>query len=167
MSEPVPPASKTMRPSAVVALFALTAVGACAPDADTSSREMDPTPATEMAPQETATGTVRILAPAEGATLDGSDVTVELEVTGVRIVAAGDTTSGTGHHHLYLDAELTPGDQPVPSVPGSIIHMGDGSATYTFEGVAPGDHRIIAVVADGVHVPLQPWVVDTVTFTVR
>ena len=45
--------------------------------------------------------------------------------------------------------------------------MGDGSAEYVFENVAAGEHRLIAVVADGVHVPLDPWVVDTVTVTVR
>ena len=86
---------------------------------------------------------------------------------GRQIVPAGDMTSGTGHHHLYLDADLTAPGTPVPTVPGSIIHMGDGSSTYTFEDLAPGEHRLIAVVADGVHVPLQPWVVDTLTFTVN
>jgi hypothetical protein len=45
--------------------------------------------------------------------------------------------------------------------------MGDGSAEYTFENVGPGAHRLIAVVADGVHVPLNPMVVDTVMFTVN
>ena len=110
---------------------------------------------------------VRIVSPAEGSTVEGPNVTIELDVSGVRIVAAGDTTSGTGHHHLYLNADLTAADVPVPSVPGSIIHMGDASTSYTFEGVEPGEHRVIAVVGDGVHVPLQPWVVDTVTFTVR
>ena len=44
--------------------------------------------------------------------------------------------------------------------------MGDASAAYTFTDVAPGEYVLIAVVADGVHVPLQPWVVDTVRFTV-
>lgn len=111
--------------------------------------------------------TVEILEPAASDTVDGPTVTVRLATDGVRIVVAGDTTSGTGHHHLYLDDDLTPADQPVPTVPGQIIHMGDGSTEYTFENVAPGEHRLIAVVGDGVHVPLQPWVVDTVTFTVR
>jgi len=45
--------------------------------------------------------------------------------------------------------------------------MGDGSSEFVFEGVAPGEHRLIAVVGDLVHMPLQPWVVDTVTFVVR
>ena len=85
----------------------------------------------------------------------------------MQIVPAGDMTSGTGHHHLYLDADLAAAGTPVPTVPGSIIHMGDGSAEYTFEGVGPGEHRLIAVVADGIHVPLDPPVVDTVMFTVN
>jgi hypothetical protein len=88
-------------------------------------------------------------------------------VEGFPIVEAGDMTSGTGHHHLYLDADLTAADEPVPAVAGSIVHMGDASSVYTFEGVPPGEHRLIAVVADGAHFPLQPWVVDTINFTVR
>lgn len=140
----------------------LLLLSACAPGADeTASRE--------TASEEAAApaSVVRIVSPAAGDTVDGPDVTVTLDVSGVRIVQAGDTTSGTGHHHLYLDADLTPADQPVPSVPGSIVHMGDASSSFTFTGVPSGEHRIIAVVGDGMHVPLQPWVVDTVNFVVR
>ena len=113
-----------------------------------------------------AVGTVTITGPADGSEVTGQTVVVQLSAT-VPIVPAGEMTAGTGHHHLYLDADLTASDVPVPTVPGSIVHMGDASSEFTFEGVEPGEHRLIAVVADGVHVPLQPWVVDTVTFTVR
>ena len=74
---------------------------------------------------------------------------------------------GAGHHHLFLDTDVSEPGVPVPTVPGAVIHMGDGSSEYVLEGVEPGEHRLISVVADGLHVPLQPWVVDTVTFTVR
>lgn len=114
-----------------------------------------------------ATATVTILEPAEGAEVQGPNVFVRLTAEGVEIVPAGEIVPGTGHHHLYLDADLTDGSVPVPTVPGQIIHLGTGVSEYTFEGVTPGTHRLIAVVADGIHVPLQPWVVDTVTFTVR
>jgi hypothetical protein len=146
------------------ALLALLAVAACSPDApepDAGADEAAPAAAPEPA------GTVTITFPTQGAELPAGPLEVSLEVSGVRIVQAGDTTSGTGHHHLYLDEDLAPMDQPVPSVPGRIVHMGDGSTTYTFENVEPGEHRLIAVVADGVHVPLDPPVVDTVTFVVR
>jgi hypothetical protein len=111
--------------------------------------------------------TVTILEPANGTTVTGPNIVVRLSTTGVPIVPAGDMTPGTGHHHLYLDADVASMTAPVPTVPGSIIHMGNAASEYTFEGVAPGQHRLIAVVADGVHVPLSPAVMDTVVFTVQ
>ena len=140
-------------------LLALTtaACGDAAPDSD---------PAPEMSADQAPVGTVTILEPADGSVVEGGTVTVRLSVQGFPIVQAGDMTPGTGHHHLYLDADLTSADQPVPTVPGSIVHMGDASSAYTFEGVPSGEHRLIAVVADGAHFPLQPWVVDTIMFTV-
>ena len=144
--------------------FALiSSVVACG-DAPPAESEPEPTPEAEVS---TTDARVMITSPVEGSMVMGDQVTVELVVSGVGIVPAGELVDGTGHHHLYLDADLTDGTAPVPSVPGSIIHMGDGSSTYVFEGVEPGEHRLIAVVADGVHMPLQPWVVDTVTFVVN
>ncbi len=143
-------------------VFAL-GLAACAPADE---------PATEEAPSATpaiSSGgamTVTIVEPAEGAEITGRTVRVRLETT-VPILPAGDLTPGTGHHHLYLDADVAPAGAPVPTVPGSIVHMGNAASEFTFDSVAPGTHRLIAVVADGVHVPLQPWVVDTITFTTR
>lgn len=149
-----------MKKASIVALVPLLTL-ACG-GADT---EGEPMP--EAASATTAAApSVTITMPADGSTVDGPNVMVHLETT-VPIVPAGEMTAGTGHHHLYLDADLTSATEPVPTVPGSIVHMGDASAMYTFENVSPGEHRLIAVVADGVHVPLQPWVVDTITFTVR
>jgi hypothetical protein len=143
-------------------LLASLALAACGGSADSDSEAM---PADDMAPAESAAGTVTIVTPMNGTLINGSEVSVTLSST-VEIVPAGEMTPGTGHHHLYLDADLTPADQPVPTVPGSIVHMGDASSAFVFEDVPPGEHRLIAVVADGAHMPLQPWVVDTVTFTV-
>ena len=127
----------------------------------------DEPPAAKETPPAEAAFTVSITEPTAGAEVDGPNLTVRLAATGVRISPAGEVVEGTGHHHLYLDADLTAPGIPVPSEPGRIIHMGDGSDVYVFEGVEPGEHRLIAVVADGIHMPLQPWVVDTVQFTVR
>lgn len=112
-------------------------------------------------------GTVTILEPETSAELMANSVTVRLSVAGFPIVPAGVMTPGTGHHHLFLDADVTNPGEPIPTVPGSIVHMGDGASEYTFENVSRGQHRLIAVVADGAHVPLQPWVVDTVVFNVH
>jgi len=143
----------------------LLAVAACGGESPAPSAEA---PESAPAPASTAqTASVTILEPAEAAEVTGPAVTVRLTADGVRIVPAGDLTPGTGHHHLYLDADLTASDAPVPTVPGQVVHLGTGVSEHTFDSVAAGPHRLIAVVADGAHVPLQPWVVDTVTFTVR
>jgi hypothetical protein len=112
-------------------------------------------------------GTVTIVEPVYSADIMGTSVTVQLAVEGFPIVEAGDMTPGTGHHHLFLDADVTDLSEPIPTVPGSIVHMGDGSSEYTFEGVGIGQHRLIAIVADGAHVPLRPLVTDTVVFVVH
>ncbi|MCI0436041.1 MAG: DUF4399 domain-containing protein [Gemmatimonadetes bacterium] len=110
---------------------------------------------------------VEIVAPADGATIDGGQVGVELSVANLTIVPAGDQTPSSGHHHLFLDRDASPAGEIIPAEAGYIVHLGTGATTYTFENVASGEHRPIAVVADFAHVPLQPWVVDTVRFTVR
>jgi hypothetical protein len=143
-------------------VLSLTALGC----GDQASDDVDTTVGDAPAASEQPIGTVTIVEPSDGAEVPGSSVTVRLATEGVPIVIAGDMTPNTGHHHLYLDADLTPASEPVPTVPNSIVHMGDASDSYTFENVEPGEHRLIAVVADGAHFPLQPWVVDTVTFVV-
>ena len=148
----------------VLALSAALTLGlaACGAPADDAAEEETP-------PSAATAGTmsVTILEPTDGATVTGPVVNVRLAAAGVPIVPAGDLTPNTGHHHLYLDADLTQAGVPVPTVPGSIVHMGNAASEFRFDSVQPGQHRLIAVVADGVHVPLQPWVVDTVTFTVQ
>jgi hypothetical protein len=148
-----------MKKTPLILLLTL-AVAACG-----GASDADEMPEADVA-GESAIGTVTITFPTDGAVVDGPTVTVELAST-VPIVPAGEMTPGTGHHHLYLDADLTEVDVPVPTVEGSIVHMGDASSSFTFEGVSAGSHRLIAVVADGAHIPLQPLVVDTVEFTVR
>lgn len=153
----------------LIVLASLVVLPACAGDAPEPPAQ--PESAAEAAapaqPAEPIAGTVTILDPVEGAEVQGPSVMVHLAASGIRIVPAGTLEPGTGHHHLYLDTDLGDPGVAVPTVEGAVIHLGTGVSEYTFENVAPGPHRLIAVVADGVHVPLTPWVVDTVNFVVR
>jgi len=114
----------------------------------------------------TASASVRIVQPADGATVEGGTVLVMLEVSGLTIAPAGTMDSGTGHHHLVVDAELPAAGVPIPSTPGVYIHMGQAQTEYELTGLEAGEHTVIAVVGDGAHIPLTPWVVDTVRFVV-
>ncbi len=144
----------------ILTLGLLAAAAACGTD---SNADDEGAAAASMAASRP---TVTIVEPAAGDTVEGPDVTVRLANAGFTVTTAGDTTANTGHHHLFLDADVSPAGEPIPAVEGQIVHMGDGSSEYTFHGVAPGEHRLISVVGDAFHVPLQPSVEDTVTFVV-
>ncbi len=110
---------------------------------------------------------VRIVEPADGAMVaEGSSVTVVLEVSGLTIAPAGTMDPGTGHHHLIVDRILPVGGVPIPTFPGH-VHMGQAQTEYELTDLEPGEHMVIAVMGDGAHVPLDPWVVDTVRFVVE
>ena len=110
---------------------------------------------------------VRIVSPARDTVLKGTTVAVTLEAKGIEIAPAADHKAGTAHHHLFLDTEVSAADQPIPVGVAGIVHLGKGTSTYTFENVPPGEHRLIAVLADPNHVPLKPMVADTVRFATK
>ena len=82
----------------------------------------------------------------------GGSVRVVFEVENVEIAPAGTMESGTGHHHLLVNTDLTPEGQPIPATEGVHVHFGRGQTEYEMTDLAPGDYTIIAVVADGVHI---------------
>lgn len=108
-----------------------------------------------------------IVQPADGDTV-GSEVTVVLRGEGVDVVAAdGFRVEGRGHHHLFVDAELVPRGAVIPAgVPG-VVHIGTGAGEWTLSGLSPGEHRIIAVLAYGDHVPMEGVATDTIRVVVR
>jgi len=147
-------------PTLLVVSMSLTGLLACG-GAEEAASEMDPEP--EVAAESSIT--VRIASPQEGAEV-GPDVRIVLETDGIDIVPISPPVPGTGHHHLYLDTDVGSFSAVIPAGDPMIVHKGDGSTEHTFEGLAPGSHRIIAVVANPAHIPLDPPVADTVTFTV-
>jgi hypothetical protein len=109
---------------------------------------------------------VKITSPQNGATVTGP-VKVTLQATGVEIVPATVERPGTGHHHLFVDHDLTPVNDTIPKGTSGILHLGRGQTEFVLDSLKPGPHRVIAVVADWRHIPLSPLVADTVTFTVK
>lgn len=109
---------------------------------------------------------VRVVEPAEGAVLAGPSVRVVLEATGIEIAPAAEQRAGTAHHHLFLDTDLTAPADTIPAGVTGILHLGRGQTEFTFEGVTPGQHRVIAVLADPWHIPTKSAATDTVRFTV-
>lgn len=110
--------------------------------------------------------TVTITSPTAGDTIRGSAVHVTLAVSGVELAPVAEQRPGTAHHHLFLDVDAVTADGPIPlAVPG-IVHLGQAQTTFHWDSIAPGQHRVIAMLADPGHVPLKPLAADTVTFVV-
>src|SRR5258705_6352164 len=117
------------------------------------------------APAAVVAAKVEIIEPKEGDTV-ASPVKIVLTTTGVEIVAATDQRPGTGHHHLFVDKDVTAAGDTMPRGVTGIIHLGRGQTEFD-DTLKAGPHRIIAVVGSYTHIALSPMVADTVNFTVK
>lgn len=148
----------------VTAAALLLLVGACT---EPPSQDASATGEATAEGSSLAQRSITITAPMEGETVSGPDVTVRLAADNMEIVPAGDMTHNSGHHHIIVNADLPAKDAPIPAVEGVYIHLGMGQTEHTLTGLEPGEYRIIALVGDHTHMPLDPPVVDTVRFVVR
>jgi len=148
------PRRRCSPPASVCMAAATLTVAGCG--GDRSSRQAAQAPAPRAI----------ILQPATGDTV-GPEVRVVLGVEGIEVVAAdGQRVAGQGHHHLFVDTDVTAADAAIPAgVPG-IVHIGTGAGESTVSGLTPGPHRIIAVLAYGNHVPMEGVATDTVVVVV-
>lgn len=95
----------------------------------------------------------------------GQPVILTVKVDGLTLVKAdGDTSGTTGHLHVFIDRDATPAGQPIP-VEAGIIHTAE--RTIPVPDLPPGAHTLTVVAGDGSHSPLNPRVMDKVTFTVN
>jgi Domain of unknown function (DUF4399) len=100
-----------------------------------------------------------------------SPVVVRFGLAGMGISPAGlqgEATSGTGHHHLLIDKELTGSalKDPIP-MDDNHRHFGKGQTEATIT-LSPGTHTLQLVLADWTHVPHVPPVMsERIKITVK
>lgn len=110
---------------------------------------------------------VEITEPAEGATVPGQNIRVVLATHGARVEPADNRqTPGRGHHHIFIDEDVSAPGEPIPPTSETVIHMGNGAEEFVIPTLTPGQHRVITVFAYGDHVPNPEVATDTVNFTV-
>jgi hypothetical protein len=72
----------------------------------------------------------------------------------------------TGHHHLLIDTDLPPADEPIPS-DRNHLHFGKGE-TETMVDLPPGRHTLQLLLGDDKHYPFDPPVKSKkITITVK
>ncbi len=139
----------------VFPLFLLSTLAACGGERATER-------ATAEAVEEATLGRVEIIEPADGDTV-GPDAGVALRAEGVVVEPAqGERVAGRGHYHIFIDTGVTPAGEPIPKQVEGIIHLGTGASEFTVKGLTLGEHRLIAVLAYGDHVPMERVATDTV-----
>ena len=111
---------------------------------------------------------VRIVAPSNGSTVRGPDVTVTIALTDLALVPAAQATRLEDLHvHYLLDVDPSPwldGRTPVPAGDAKIVHS--AATSNMFQAVDPGSHRVAVLVGLSNHAAVQPPIAPSVTFTV-
>ena len=155
-------------PLAVAALAAIATLAACEKKAATndSAAAAANAPAATPAPAAPAAG-VTIVSPKDNDST-GADVTVVLSKEGSVSIekASGAKAEGVGHYHLFLDTAVVADGQVIPPTTKHMVHIGTGDSTYTFKGLTPGQHEIVAVIGYGDHSAMSAKR-DTVKFVVK
>ena len=96
---------------------------------------------------------VYILWPSDGQVIKGA-FWVRMGLSGAGIAPAGVQKANTGHHHLIVDADLPPMDQPIPN-DHNHLHFGLGQTEARLD-LPPGRHTLQLLLGDENHIPHQP-----------
>ena len=76
----------------------------------------------------------------------------------MEVAPAGAQREHSGHHHLLIDTELPPLDQPIPS-DFNHLHYGAGQTEAEIT-LTPGEHTLQLLLGDKDHVPHTPPVMS-------
>src|SRR6476659_1825939 len=85
-------------------------------------------------------------------------VTIRFVLREMGVAPAGSDRANSGHHHLLIDTELPPLDQPIPN-DFNHLHFGTGQpeAAVTLK---PGPHTLQLLLGDKDHIPHNPPVMS-------
>ncbi len=107
-----------------------------------------------------------IIWPMDGAVIPGGKFWLRMGLSGAGIAPAGVTKPNTGHHHLLVDTDLPPLDEPIPN-DKKHLHFGAGQTEARLE-LPPGRHTLQLILGDADHVPFNPPIISKkITVIVR
>jgi Domain of unknown function (DUF4399) len=102
---------------------------------------------------------VYFIYPTDGAYITPNPV-IRFGLLNMGVAPAGFDKPNTGHHHLLVDAELPPLDQPIPN-DFNHLHFGAGQTEAKIT-LPLGPHKLRLLFADAAHVPHDPPVYSDV-----
>jgi hypothetical protein len=84
----------------------------------------------------------------------GPKTTIHFGLHGMGVAPAGTKKANTGHHHLLIDTDLPPLDQPIPNDENH-LHFGGGQTEVEL-ALPPGPHTLQLLLGDADHIPHTP-----------
>lgn len=93
----------------------------------------------------------------DGATI-GPVTTIHFGLHGMGVAPAGSEKANSGHHHLLIDTDLPPLNEPIPSDPNH-MHFGAGQTEVDLT-LTPGPHTLQLLLGDKNHIPHSPPVMS-------
>jgi hypothetical protein len=84
----------------------------------------------------------------------GPNPVIRFGLLNMGVAPAGFDKPNTGHHHLLVDTDLPPLDQPIPN-DFNHLHFGAGQTEAKIT-LPPGKHRLRLLLGDANHVPHDP-----------
>lgn len=95
-----------------------------------------------------------IIWPRDGTVINGGKVWVRMGLSNLGVAPSGVRKQGTGHHHLIVDSDLPPFDEPIPNDKNH-LHFGAGQTEARLE-LPPGRHTLQMLLGDADHIPHDP-----------
>ena len=100
-----------------------------------------------------------IIWPPDGQIIQGGRLWVRMGLKNMGVAPAGIDRPNTGHHHLLLDVDPPPVDQPIPN-DRNHLHFGGGQSEARLTDLPPGEHTLQMLLGDDEHYPHNPPVMS-------
>lgn len=108
---------------------------------------------------------VFFISPKNGATVS-SPVKIVMGTTNIKVDTAGPVVAGSGHHHLFIDAEDSLAMGTMVPKDSTHLHFGKGQTEKELE-LSPGRHKLTLQFADGLHRSYGSKLSATITINVK
>ena len=100
-----------------------------------------------------SSASVYFITPLDGESVS-DNVTVRFGLENFGVAPAGIQINQTGHHHLIIDADLPPLDQPIPAN-NNYVHFGKWQTEVEID-LSKGTHTLQLLLGDFRHIPHNP-----------
>lgn len=107
-----------------------------------------------------------IIWPSDGQTITGGKLWLRMGLKGMGVAPAGVAWPNAGHHHVLIDVDPPPADEPIPN-DRNHLHFGKGQTEARIE-LPPGRHTLQLILGDDRHIPFDPPLLSKkITVTVK